>query len=664
MTKAKPNAINITRKGIPHEVLLDNKEKPLSPDDPNLPIERWKEFSRKLPYGIIKTGFIVHPENNLLLIPDKEQIFFLEQAFDYLSAGNSLREVSEWVTQKLHKTVSHQTLSNLYKAYRSPFTTVPTKKKSPPKISREGKKLIAEKNRARAAVKKAEKLEREIHAKRHLLKKEDIPSRVIEEKVYTLATGMNENRSKKILFEANPGPQSEFLQAPELEVLYGGAAGGGKSYAMIADPMRHFGNGNFVGLLLRRTNDELRELVRETQKLYPKGFPGAKWNQQKSSWTFPSGAEFWITYLDRDDDVLRYQGQAFTWIGMDELTQYPTPFAYEYLKSRLRSSDPELQKSLAMRSTSNPGGPGHQWVKKMFVDPEVPGVPFWARDLDTGEIITYPENFRDPTLAGKPISKRLFIPARLSDNPYLYNDGSYEKNLLTLPEAQRRKLLDGDWSVMEGAAFPEFSSVHVCEPFEVPNSWRKFRAGDFGYSSFSAVLWFAIDPNGTLYVYRELYVSKKTGQELAQLIRKAEQEDMNMAYGVLDSSVWAQRGHVGPSIAEEMIRAGCSWRRSDRTAGSRVAGKNRLHELLRIDPMTGKPGIIFFNTCRQMIADLPMLPADPDGTDDIDVRFKSDHTYDALRYGIMSRPKVNIWGEEWENRPTQKYRPANATFGY
>lgn len=433
---------------------------------------------------------------------------------------------------------------------------------------------------------------------------------------------------------------------------------------MIADPMRYFNNGNFVGLLLRRTNDELRELVRETQKLYPKGFPGARWNQQKSSWTFPSGAEFWITYLDRDDDVLRYQGQAFCWIGMDELTQYPTPFAYEYLKSRLRSSDPVLQKSLAMRSTTNPGGPGHHWVKKMFVDPEVANKAFWARDLETGEVITYPENFRDPLLAGKPISKRRFIPARLSDNPYLYDDGTYEKNLLTLPEAQRRKLLDGDWSVMEGAAFSEFNPQHhVIKPFEVPSNWKKFRSGDFGYSSYSAVLWFAIDPSDeTLIVYRELYVSKKTGKDLGLLVKTLEKDDSNVAYGVLDSSVWAKRGHNGPSIAEEMIQMGCRWRPSDRTAGSRIAGKNRLHELLKVSEYTHRPGIQFFETCRQIIADLPMLPTDPGGTDDIDSRYTSDHTYDALRYGVMSRPRTGDFN--YGQRSMSHYQPLDETFGY
>lgn len=660
---AKPNSANTAREGILHE--SKDKLKPSGPHDPILPIDRWKEFRRKLPYGIIKTGFIVSPDDDLLIIPDPEQIFFLEQAFDYLAAGNSLREVSEWVTQKLHKTVSHQTLSNLYKSYRQPFTPFKTKKKAAPKISKEGKRLIAEKNRARAAIKKAEKLEKEIQAKRNQLKPEDWDKpREVKEHQPPVFTESEKKSTINILFKPNPGPQTEFLRATELEVLYGGAAGGGKSYAMIADPMRYFHNGNFVGLLLRRTNDELRELVRETQKLYPKVFQGAKWNQQKSSWTFPSGAEFWMSYLDRDDDVMRYVGQAFCWIGMDELTQYPTSYAYEFLKSRLRSSDPQLQKSLSMRATTNPGGPGHAWVKKMFVDPAVPGTPFWARDMETGEVIVYPDNYRNEELRGKPISKRLFIPARLSDNPYLYDDGTYEKNLLTLPEAQRRKLLDGDWSVMEGAAFPEFNpKIHVCEPFDVPDNWRKFRAGDFGYSSYSAVLWFAIDPNGTLYVYRELYVSKKTGQELARLVRQAEQTDMNMSYGVLDSSVWAQRGHYGPSIAEEMIQAGCRWRPSDRTAGSRVAGKNRLHELLKVNPFTEKPGIVFFNTCRQIIADLPMLPCDPDGGDDIDDRYTSDHTYDALRYGIMSRPRPGM-NLNFANKPVDRYRPFDPQFGY
>lgn len=435
---------------------------------------------------------------------------------------------------------------------------------------------------------------------------------------------------------------------------------------MIADPMRYFDNGNFVGLLIRRTNDELKEIIREQQKLYPKVFPKADFKAKDSVWKMPSGAELWVTYLDRDDDVYRYQGQSFCWIGIDELTQYASPFPYLYLKSRLRTTDPKLKKYLSIRCTSNPGGPGHGWVKKMFVDPATPGDSFWATDIETGEVLRYPNDHHNEELQGKPLFKRRFIPARLSDNPYLAEDGAYEQALLGLPEDQRRKLLDGDWSVMEGSAFPEFSPrLHTVKPFEIPDSWRKFRAADYGYSSHSAVLWFAVDPEGTLYVYRELYVSKKTGIELASMIKELERYDRNFSYGILDSSVWHKRGHSGPSIAEEMIKAGVKWRQADRTDGSRIAGKNRLHELLKVNPMTEKPGLIFFDNCRQIITDLPMLPSDPDGGEDIDDRYSSDHTYDALRYGIMSRPKNPLEFNTWDRGKTiPSYKPFDSTFGY
>ena len=155
-----------------------------------------------------------------------------------------------------------------------------------------------------------------------------------------------------VIFKPNEGPQTTFLAAGEREVLYGGSAGGGKSYAMLADPLRYMGHPSFSGLLLRHTTEELRELIFKSQEMYPKIWKGIKWSERKMQWTAPSGARLWMSYLDKEDDVLRYQGLAFSWIGFDELTQWPTPFAWNYMRSRLRSTAPDLP--VYMRATTNP----------------------------------------------------------------------------------------------------------------------------------------------------------------------------------------------------------------------------------------------------------------------------------------------------------------------
>jgi len=237
-----------------------------------------------------------------------------------------------------------------------------------------------------------------------------------EKKIEAVEEELREERP--IIFRPNEGPQTEFLAASEREVLYGGAAGGGKSYALLADVLRYCGNGNHSALIIRRTNDELRELVQKSQTMYPQAFKGAHWSERKSLWTFPSGARIWMTYLEQDKDVLRYQGQAFTWIGVDELTQYPTPYAWDYLRSRLRTTDPSLP--IHMRATSNPGGPGHIWVKKMFINPSPYNKAFAATDIESGNVLRYPDAHDK---AGESLFKRRFIPAKLTDNPYLSEAG-------------------------------------------------------------------------------------------------------------------------------------------------------------------------------------------------------------------------------------------------
>ena len=463
---------------------------------------------------------------------------------------------------------------------------------------------------------------------------------------------------QNVIFKPNVGPQTEFLAAGEREVLYGGSAGGGKSFAMLADPLRYMGHPAFSGLLLRHTTEELRELIFKSQELYPKVWKGIKWSERKMQWVAPSGARLWMSYLDRDNDVMRYQGLAFSWIGFDELTQWSSPFAWNYMRSRLRSTASDLP--IFMRATTNPGGIGHQWVKKMFIDPAPFGETFDATDIETGEVLKYPSGH---TKAGKSLFKRRFIPARLSDNPYLSESGDYEAMLLSLPEHQRKQLLEGDWDIKEGAAFSEFDrKIHVVKPFAIPNNWVKFRACDYGYGSYSGVLWFAVSPSEQLVVYRELYVSKVLATDLADMILEVEAGDGNIRYGVLDSSLWHNRGDTGPSLAEQMFMKGCRWRPSDRSKGSRVSGKNEIHRRLQVDEFTEQPRIVFFSTCTETISQLPAIPLDKRNPEDVDTNAE-DHLYDALRYGIMSRPRFSIFDYD-PNAPKPTYQPSDSTFGY
>ena len=434
----------------------------------------------------------------------------------------------------------------------------------------------------------------------------------------------------EVVFQANPGPQEEFLSAGERDVLYGGAAGGGKSFALLADPLRYCHNPNHRGLLLRRTLDELTELIDKSRQLYTKAFPGAKFRESKSTWHFPSGATIWFTYLDRDKDVTRFQGQAFNWIGIDEITQYPTPYVWDYLRSRLRSTDPELQENLYMRCTANPGGVGGWWVKKMYIEGTPENKAFPAFDIDTRKTFVWPSGHEK---AGQPLFFRKFVPARLTDNPHLMADGQYEAMLRSLPDVERKRLLEGDWDVAEGAAFPEFSRTkHVVEPFDLPTNWPRIRAADYGYSAPSCVLWGAIDWDNNIWVYRELYAKHLTAEQLADRILEAEQIDPLPHYTVLDSSCWNKTG-FGPSIAEVMMRQGVRWTPSDR---NRIQGKMEIHRRLADDPYTKEPRVRFFSTCQNIVKQVAGIPLSKTNSEDVDTKAE-DHAYDALRYMMMTR---------------------------
>ena len=452
---------------------------------------------------------------------------------------------------------------------------------------------------------------------------------------------------QKVIFKPNKGPQTDFLAASEREVFYGGARGGGKSYAMLIDPLRYCHKENHRALLLRRTMPELRDLINHSQRLYSRAFPGAKWREQEKEWRFPSGAKIEFGYAENMTDALRYQGQSYTWIGIDELPQYPSPDIYNFLRSSLRSVDPDIP--VYMRATGNPGNVGSQWVKEMFVDPIDPNTAFNVE-------ITTPKGIKYIT--------RRFIPAKLQDNPYLMQTDDYYAMLSSLPEVQRKQFLDGNWDAFSNAAFPEFDrEIHVVEPFEVPKGWQRFRAADWGYSSPACVLWFAIDYDNNLWIYRELYTQKITADVFARKVLELERNEY-VRYGVLDASTWARRGDIGPSIAETMIQAGCKWRPSDRTPRSRLSGKLEIHKRLKLnDNQKKEPGLRIFSTCRNLIRTLPLLPLDDSNPEDIDTNAE-DHAYDALRYGCMSRPMHTSYAARFNRTVRPQFIPADKVFGY
>jgi hypothetical protein len=176
-------------------------------------------------------------------------------------------------------------------------------------------------------------------------------------------------------------------------------------------------------------------------------------------------------------------------------------------------------------------------------------------------------------------------------------------------------------------------------------------------------LWFAVSPDEQIIVYRELYTSKVLAADLADMILDAEADDGTIRYGILDSSLWHKRGDTGPSLAEQMTIRGCRFRPSDRSKGSRVSGKNEIHRRLQIDEFTEQPRLVFFNNCTNTVSQLPALPLDKKNPEDVDTRAE-DHLYDALRYGIMSRPRFSIFDYDPMGAPSRGMPVADSTFGY
>lgn len=476
----------------------------------------------------------------------------------------------------------------------------------------------------------------------------------------------------EVIWEPQTGPQTALLACPIFEVFFGGARGGGKTDGMLGEWVSHqdqYGE-HCVGLMVRRERTQLIETIERSRQLFTP--LGAKFHEQDKLWRFPNGSRLRFAYLERDSDAEAYQGHSYTRVYVEEIGTFPSAAPIFRLMATLRSG---TGIPCGFRATGNPGGPGHQWVKARYIDPAPLG---WK---------TINETFTNPWTKETVTRDRIYIPSKLQDNKYLGRE--YVANLQMVGNAQLvRAWLEGDWSVIEGAFFPEFGERHVIPPFAIPGTWLRFRSADWGSARPFSVGWWAVCgddyfigsraillpsnglqhadgrnvqdldgririPRGALIRYREWYGSNGTAntglklpaEDVADGILSRETDEPKgiegesaISYGVMDPAAFASDG--GPSIAERMFRRKVMFRRADNARVSSrgaMGGWDQLRARLVGDGE--RPMIYFFSTCRDSIRTLPALQHDQNKPEDVDTE-SEDHAPDEIRYACMSRPYI------------------------
>ena len=399
--------------------------------------------------------------------------------------------------------------------------------------------------------------------------------------------------------------QEQFINSEAFETLFGGAAGGGKSYGQLIDAFLYALNySKSKQIIFRRTYPDLeKSLIRVSLKVYPKEV--ADYNSSKHVWTFKNGSIIDFGYIDNEKDVYKYQSAEYDVIRFDELTHF-TEYMYTYMISRCRGANPYPK---GLKSSTNPGGIGHSWVKARFIDIGQPNV---IHEFKGGS--------------------RIFIPSLIQDNMFLLeNDPDYVTRLDNLPEKERKALKHGDWDIFDGQFFSEFRrDIHVIEPFEIPSTWRIYRTRDYGLDM-TATYWIAMDWNMNAYVYKELYESNLIVSVAAKKINNMTDEKIQCDYAPPD--LWNRNKDTGKSTADIFAENNQFLTKAD---NNRVQGWLALHEWLKViqdeqGQLTSKLKI--FSNCTNLIRTLPAVIHDEKNPNDVSTEpHELTHAPDAIRY--------------------------------
>ncbi|MDR2515656.1 MAG: phage terminase large subunit [Christensenellaceae bacterium] len=416
--------------------------------------------------------------------------------------------------------------------------------------------------------------------------------------------------------------QDAFRTSSAFETLYGGAAGGGKSHGQLVDALLYaLVYPKSSQIIFRRSFGELeRSLIKKHLEFYPAGL--YKYNASKHEGRFMNGSTITFAHMERENSVYGHQSAEYDVVRFDELTHFSKD-QYIYMISRVRGTRPYPR---AIKSSTNPGGVGHSWVKARFIDPSPPGQLFEA-----------PVNEDEP---GGIKTSRIFIPASVYDNPWIIrNDPKYITNLLMQDEETRRALLYGDWNLTKGRYFTEFKeAIHVIRPFEIPPDWRIYRAIDYGLDML-ACYWIATDFQGRAYVIRELYKSGLIVSDAAAAIKAMTPPGEQVRATMAPGDMWNRHSDTGRSTAEIFGKAGIPLTRAK---NERVQGWYDLKEWLRpFEDEQGQKiaGLRIFESCRELIRTLPALQTDDrDPNDAAREPHELTHAPDAIRYFVAGRP--------------------------